>query len=709
MSEEKTADSLLARQMVIPLYGDQKLFTGESRLAHADGMANIVRGIRDDEELISACYLFAVHDCLPNPDEWLRNNFGAGVAELVNELHRLIELNGKTRLMPAEDDEKVADKLMLKAQDALLRKMVLAMCRDLRVVILRLSSRLQTLRYYAMKKDDPEGARAYGADTLALYAPLANRLGIWQIKWELEDLSLRFTKPDIYNEIARQLDESREARLAFMRDAVDKIKQMLSDKGIEAEVSGRPKHIYSIYKKMERKHLRFDQLYDVRALRIIVQTVEQCYEVLSIVQENFSGVSSEYDDYIANPKPNGYRSLHTVILDTRNRPIEIQIRTRQMHEYNELGMAAHWRYKEAGNSEKSTQSAEDQKVAWLRQLLAWSSDVKPEGPKEGVEDEHVYVLTPQGRVVEMQTGATPIDFAYHLHSELGHRCRSARVNGNMVPLNYKLKTGETVEIVAAKTGGPSRDWLNPELGFVVTNRARSKVRQWFHQQALQEQINTGRDIIEKDLARLGKTAFKLEELAKRLGYETVDDLFVGAAKEEFGFKSIEKALKPQEEEKKEGIFTSKSKAEHAKSQVLVVGVDSLLTQLARCCHPAPPDKIVGFVTRGRGVTIHRADCPNVRHLDEKGQERLIEVSWGNAEGAVFPVEVLVVGQNLPGLLKDMSEIFMKEKIAIVGMNSQIIRGDMHWRFNVEITEAEALKRTIRAIQDLPGVYNARRV
>ena len=494
-----------------------------------------------------------------------------------------------------------------------------------------------------------------------------------------------------------------------MRDAVDKIKQMLSDKGIEAEVSGRPKHIYSIYKKMERKHLRFDQLYDVRALRIIVQTVEQCYEVLSIVQENFSGVSSEYDDYIANPKPNGYRSLHTVILDTRNRPIEIQIRTRQMHEYNELGMAAHWRYKEAGNSEKSTQSAEDQKVAWLRQLLAWSSDVKPEGPKEGVEDEHVYVLTPQGRVVEMQTGATPIDFAYHLHSELGHRCRSARVNGNMVPLNYKLKTGETVEIVAAKTGGPSRDWLNPELGFVVTNRARSKVRQWFHQQALQEQINTGRDIIEKDLARLGKTAFKLEELAKRLGYETVDDLFVGAAKEEFGFKSIEKALKPQEEEKKEGIFTSKSKAEHAKSQVLVVGVDSLLTQLARCCHPAPPDKIVGFVTRGRGVTIHRADCPNIRHLDEKGQERLIEVSWGNAEGAVFPVEVLVVGQNLPGLLKDMSEIFMKEKIAIVGMNSQIIRGDMHWRFNVEITEAEALKRTIRAIQDLPGVYNARRV
>ena len=502
------------------------------------------------------------------------------------------------------------------------------------------------------------------------------------------------------------MDESREARLAFMRDAVDKIKSMLAQKGIEAEVSGRPKHIYSIYKKMERKHLRFDQLYDVRALRIIVQTVEQCYEVLSIVQENFRGVSSEYDDYISNPKPNGYRSLHTVILDGRDRPIEIQIRTRAMHEYNELGMAAHWRYKEAGNSEKSNQSTEDQKVAWLRQLLAWSSDVKPESP-QGVEDDHVYVLTPQGRVVEMRTGATPIDFAYHLHSELGHRCRGAKVNGQMVPLNYKLKTGETVEIVAAKEGGPSRDWLNPELGFVVTNRARGKVRQWFNQKAVEEMVNAGRDIIEKDLARLGKSTFKLEELAKRLGYDTVEDLYVGAAKEDFGFKSIEKALKPKEEEKKE-IFTSKSKAESAKSQVLVVGVDSLLTQLARCCHPAPPDKIVGFVTRGRGVTIHRADCPNIRHLDEKGQERLIEVSWGNAEGAVFPVEVLVVGQNLPGLLKDMSEIFMKEKIAIIGMNSQVVKGDMHWRFNVEISQADSLKRTLKAIGDLPGVYIARR-
>ena len=709
MTEEKQIDSRLAREMVIPLYGDKTLLTGEARLAHADGMANIVRGIRNDEELIAACYLFAVHDCVSSPEEWLKKHFGNHVCELVAELHRLIELNGKTRLTSiTPDPDKPADKLLIQAQDALLRKMVLAMCKDLRVVILRLASRLQTLRWFAMKKDDPEGAKVFGEDTLALYSPLANRLGIWQIKWELEDLSLRFTKPEIYNEIAHQLDESREARIAFMRDAVDKIRNMLAERGIKAEVSGRPKHIYSIYKKMERKHLRFDQLYDVRALRVIVDTVEQCYEVLSIVQANFKGLSSEYDDYISHPKPNGYRSLHTVILDARNRPIEIQIRTHAMHAYNELGVAAHWRYKESGNSDNKGESAEDQKVAWLRQLLAWSSDVKPEGPK-GLQDEQVYVLTPQGRVIEMAAGATPIDFAYHLHSELGHRCRGAKVNGQMVPLNYKLKTGETVEIVAAKSGGPSRDWLNPELGFVVTTRARNKVRQWFHQQALEEMVNDGRDRIEKDLARLGKSSAKLDDLAKRLGYDTVDDLFIGASKEEFGFKTIEKVLKPQEEEKKDDIFTSKSKAAHAKSQVLVVGVDSLLTQLARCCHPAPPDKIVGFVTRGRGVTIHRADCPNIRHLDEQGQERLIEVSWGNAEGAVFPVEVLVVAQNIPGLVKDMSEIFLKEKIAIIGMNSQVVRGDMHWRFNVEISSAQSLTRALTAISDLPGVYNARRV
>lgn len=710
MPEIIPVDSRLAREKAAELYGERHLYTQESRMNHAEGMASILRNIRHDEALISAAYLYAVHDCVPNANEWLKTNFGPTVAQLVDGTHRLIVLHSKAHTSKDADGEKGADKLLLQTQDQLLRKMVLAMCSDLRVVLLRLASRLQTLRWFAANKQFSEEAKSYGEDTLKLYAPLANRLGIWQVKWELEDLSLRFTKPDVYMNIAQLLDESRESRLTFMHEAVQKIQQMLVKNGIQAEVSGRPKHIYSIYKKMERKHLQFDQLFDVRAMRIIVQTVEQCYEVLSLVHETFPDVSSEYDDYISHPKPNGYRSLHTVILDSRNRPIEVQIRTREMHEYNELGVAAHWRYKESGNSNAGgDSSAEDQKIAWLRQLLAWSSDVQPERPDGAIQDDHVYVLTPQGRVIEMTAGATPVDFAYHLHSELGHRCRGAKVNGTMVPLNYKLKTGETVEIVAVKEGGPSRDWLNPELGFVTTTRARNKVRQWFNAKQLQESLVEGREKVEKDLARLGKSAFKLEELAKRLGYNTLDDLFVGASKDEFSIKSVEKVVSPElEEHKREEFSMAKSKAAKSKSQVLVVGVDSLLTQLARCCHPAPPDPIVGFVSRGRGVMIHRADCPNIRNLDEKGQERLIEVSWGNATDAVYPVDVLVISQNRPGLLRDISEVFLREKLAVVGINSQMIRGDLHIHFNVEVSSADALRRTLNTIEDIAGVYVARR-
>ena len=710
MSESNVVDSRLARDMAAQLYGQRHLYTKESRMSHAEGMVEILRNIRDDDALISAAYLYAVHDCVPNPQEWLTSNFGATVAQLVDGTHRLIELHSKAHTSKDGDDEKSPDKLLIQDQDQLLRKMVLAMCGDLRVVLLRLASRLQTLRWFAANKQFEQEAKRYGEDTLKLYAPLANRLGIWQVKWELEDLSLRFTKPDVYMEIAHLLDESRESRLSFMQEAVEKIRAMLVKNGIQAEVSGRPKHIYSIYKKMERKHLRFDQLFDVRAMRIIVQTLEQCYEVLSLVHETFPDVSSEYDDYISHPKPNGYRSLHTVILDSRNRPIEVQIRTKQMHEYNELGVAAHWRYKEAGNSNAAgDSSSEDQKIAWLRQLLAWSSDVQPERPEGAIQEDHVYVLTPQGRVIEMAAGATPVDFAYHLHSELGHRCRGAKANGVMVPLNYKLKTGETVEIVATKEGGPSRDWLNPELGFVATNRARNKVRQWFNARQLQESLAMGREKVEKDLARLGKTSFKLEELAKRLGYTTLDDLFVGASKDEFSIKAIERVVSPElEEHKREGIAMAKSKAARSKSQVLVVGVDSLLTQLARCCHPAPPDQIVGFVTRGRGVMIHRADCPNIRNLDENGQERLIEVSWGNASDAVYPVDVLVIAQNRPGLLKDISEVFLREKLALVGINSQMVRGDLHIHFNVEVASTDALRRTLNTIEDISGVFVARR-
>lgn len=698
----RRADPSLARGMVEPLYQGLTLSTGESALAHADGVAAILRGIRDDAELISAAYLFCVPRVVQNPEEWIEKSFGSTVAGLVKELGKLNHLSIIARTGGKEASATV--------QPEPLRRMFLAMCNDLRVVLLKLASRLQTLRWLAASH--AEGSREYGEETLALYAPLANRLGIWQIKWELEDLSLRFTRPDEYHAIARELDESREARLEFMQHAVQRIKALLDEHHIKAEVSGRPKHIYSIWKKMQRKHLRFDQLFDVRALRVIVDTVEQCYEVLSIVHENFTTLSKEYDDYIAKPKPNGYQSLHTVVTDKAGRAIEIQIRTRAMHEFAELGVAAHWRYKEAGNSDGAS-VAEEQRVAWLRQLLAWRSDVgpKPDAGAQAVEDTHVYCLTPQGRVVELPVGSTPVDFAYQVHTQLGHRTRGARVDGQMVPLNTKLKTGQTVEIIAAKTGQPSRDWLNPELGFAASPRTRNKVRQWFNAQQTQIYLSEGRERLDKELARLGKTAMKLDELAKRLGFESVDELCIAFAKDEITPTALAQAVQPPKpaEPPAEPEKLVRQASSDKKGKVLVVGMDSLLTQLARCCHPVPPDEIVGYVTRGRGVTIHRADCPNLKNMIEQDHERVIEVSWGDAPEAVFQAEVLIVAQDRNFLLKDLSEALQREKVRITGISSQAVKGDQHLRFVLEIHSGDELARTLKAIREVPSVLSARRI
>lgn len=694
-----TVDWKLARSLVEPLYRDQVLSTGEPKMAHADGMAEIIRTVGEDPELLAAAYLFDIADVVKDPEEWVQKTFGESVQRLVRDLEKLIAVSKRSR---SDSREAGAE-----YQSEALRKMLLAMCSDLRVVVLRLASRVQTLRWFA--RSDAPGAANYGRETLALYAPLANRLGIWQMKWELEDYSLRFTEPKVYNDIVRELDESREQRVAFMAGCVEKVKGLLGAHGIQSDVSGRPKHIYSIYKKMMRKHLRFDQLYDIRALRVIVDTVEHCYEALSIVQEHFTIIGKEYDDYIAHPKPNGYQSLHTVMRDPDGRPVEIQIRTRAMHEFAELGVAAHWRYKETGNSNKDKgAAAEEQRVAWLRQILAWHSDVEP--PKApGLEDDRIYALTPQGRVVELQRGATPIDFAYQVHTELGHRCRGAKVNGAMVTLNTPLKTGETVEIIAAKTGGPSRDWLNPELGYAVSPRTRTKVRQWFNAQTLAEQTASGRDKLDKELARLGKTAVKLEDLAQRLGYETVDELCVAFAKEEFSAKALEAAVQPAEPEVRDEAPTLHAATSGSgKGNILVVGMDSLMTQLARCCHPAPPDEIIGFVTRGRGVTVHRMDCPNVRNLLANEQERMIDVSWGTDTDALYPVDILVIARDRLGLIKDIGEMMMKEKINVVGVNTMNVKGDAHMRFSVEIHSSDDMRRALAALREIKGVINARR-
>jgi GTP pyrophosphokinase len=695
-------DLAATRALVEPLYQDKALRTGEGFLAHAAGIADIVAGLRPDPDLLVAAYLFGVYDVLRDPDDWLRARFGSAVAQLVADLRQLMRLSELTRARTTSGGREPG----MEEQAEGLRRMLLAMVNDLRVVLLRLASRLQTLRYYAASRR--EGSEAFARETMMLYAPLANRLGIWQLKWELEDLSFRFLEPDTYKQIARLLDQKRVEREEFIAAAMGRLKSMARDAGIAAEVSGRPKHIYSIVNKMRTKRVDFDQVYDVRGVRVIVDEVAQCYQMLSIVHATWTSVASAYDDYIARPKPNGYQSLHTVVADERGRTLEIQIRTRHMHEFAELGVAAHWRYKEGAKG----RTTDEQRIAWLRQLLAWRDEVEPP-PLAGAaaRDERIYVLTPQARVVELPAGGTPIDFAYHIHSELGHRCRGARVDGAMVPLNTPLANGQTVEIIAAKTGGPSRDWLNQELGYLKSARSRSKVRQWFNAVEFEQSVAAGRELVEKELQRLGRTAVKLEDLAKRLGFDSVSDLCAAATKEEFSFRSIEHALAPvvpQAPSAAPLLHGKPREAPAGKGKVLVVGVDSLLTQLGRCCRPAPPDEIVGYVTRGRGVSIHRANCSNLQALTLRQPERVVEVAWGHQPDAVYPIELLVMAQDRQGLLRDISEVFAREKINVVGVNTASSRGEARMLFTVEVTSAAEAGRVLTQVREVNGVFAVRR-
>src|SRR5689334_21947058 len=512
--------------------GDARLSSGEPLADHAAGTAAIMRTLNVDPPAVLAAALFSLTPHLANPEQTIADNFGEEVAQLVGDVRKLLRL-GTVSMRAAQNAMPEAGRdaqAARRAQVEALRKMLLAFAQDIRVVLIRLASRLQSLRYYAAAKLSPGADVA--RETLEIYAPLANRLGIWQLKWELEDLAFRFEDPDTYKRIAKLLDEKRVERETYVDSAIERLQQELAAANIRAEVSGRPKHIYSIWRKMRGKALDFAELYDVRAFRVIVPDIKDCYTVLGIVHNLWQPVPKEFDDYISRPKPNGYKSLHTVVIGDDGRAFEVQIRTQEMHRFAEYGVAAHWRYKEAGTRAYSGQISAsekyDEKIAWLRQLLAWKDEVEGEQgaskPWEQLrqatlDDDHIYVLTPQARVIALPQGATPVDFAYYLHSDLGHRCRGARVDGTMVPLNTPLKNGQTVEIVTVKQGGPSRDWLNTELHYLVSPRARTKVRAWFNAMELEETLAQGRALIDKTLQREGKTAVNLEELAAKLGYK----------------------------------------------------------------------------------------------------------------------------------------------------------------------------------------------
>ncbi|MEY4426653.1 MAG: hypothetical protein RL535_951 [Pseudomonadota bacterium] len=726
MSEVTTQATLQsAKVFAEPFLRHATLETGENAWLHAQAVSQILLDIGGSEAMQAASYLVYTCEHLNKPLEVIGQAFDENLASLAVETTKLMHMQKQTRAATAT------------AHTETVRKMLLAFSRDLRVVMLRLASRLQSLRYFAASKTDVSESMA--RESLQVFAPLANRLGIWQIKWEMEDLSFRFLEPQVYKETARLLDEKRTLREDYVEQLRERLQTDLAKQGIKAEVQGRPKHIYSIVKKMRGKGLGFDQVFDIRALRVIVAEIDDCYGALSWVHAQFSPIADEFDDYIAKPKANGYQSLHTVVRDAAGQAIEVQIRTQSMHDKAEHGVAAHWVYKEAGAKGYAGVSATgsyDAKIAVLRQLLAWERDLTQAELTQANHEsatllsDRIYVLTPEAAVVELPQGATAVDFAYTLHTDLGHRCRGAKLDGVMVPLNTPLKNGQTVEINAAKEGGPSRDWLNAELGYLSSSRAKSKVRAWFNAQAMQETTARGREAVEKLLQREGKTAIKLIDLAVQLGFKSADELFEVVGKDEFSLRTIEAFFKPPAPElSTEELLHKRAKAEKIPTGgVLVVGVDSLLTQLAKCCKPAPGDAIGGYVTRGKGVSIHRQSCSNFRALvvrnDMNDEGRVIDVAWakdklassntpsnGNSND-VYPVDVVIEAADSQGLLKAVLEVFSKDKLNVIAANTQSHRGSAGdtavMTFTVEVINSARLNKVLSQVLEVQGVRSARR-
>jgi GTP pyrophosphokinase len=708
LPEEGAQRLLLAVSQASEIYGDRKVGSGETAFGHGLGAALILASLNLDIDSRLAALLFAVPEFVEHAREKIAAQWGASVADLVDGLYRLKNLRPLT-LASAQSNQGV------QTQAEILRKMLLALAADIRVVMVRLASRTQTLRFLT-DFDTPERVDI-ARESLEIYAPLANRLGVWQIKWEIEDLSFRFTEPTTYKKIAKQLDEKRLEREAFIVSAVARLKEELAKSGVtHAEVYGRPKHIYSIWNKMRQKDLEFSEVYDVRALRIIVDEVKDCYTALGIVHALWQPIHGEFDDYISHPKGNYYRSLHTAVMAEDGRALEVQIRTPEMHAHAELGVAAHWRYKETGTSAKahSSDAAYDDKIAWLRQLLTWRDEITDsavwvEQFKRAALDDTIYVMTPQGRVIDLPKGATPIDFAYRVHTDLGHRCRGAKINGHLVPLNTPLQNGQQVDITVAKTGGPSRDWLSP--GYLVSPRARQKVKAWFAAQQEAQMLAAGRAWVNKELQRDGAVQANLEELAHKLGFKNTDAMYLAAARDEIGPRAIQVALhgEPAAEAAEPEILTHQAKsAASGTGQILVVGMDRMLTQLGRCCKPVPPDAIAGFVTRGRGVSVHRVECANFRNMAARNPERVIEATWGGKHENVYACDLHVEAADRQGLLRDISDVLSKEKVNVTAVKTLSKAGTARMTFTMELGSAAQLQRILAVLGEVSGVVSVRR-
>src|SRR5258706_2040929 len=648
-----------------------------------------------DPETVAAAL---ISQCIPNAEldlEGIQVAFGAELAMLLRGLARAGRIEAVTA--PGADPEQ-------------LRKMLLAMAEDVRVVLIKLAEGAVYLR--SITKADEPLRRAAGRQTLELFAPLANRLGVSEVKWELEDFAFRYTEPDLYKKIAQLLDEKRNDREAYIQRVIARLDGDLAAMGIKPTIQGRPKHIYSIWRKMGGKNVPFEKLYDIRAVRVIVSNVHECYTVLGLVHDLWTPIEGEFDDYIARPKSNGYRSLHTAVVGPEGRTLEVQIRTQEMHEQSEMGVAAHWRYKEGPRSDRKF----DAKIAWLRQVLAWKNEVfageaGADLKKRGLLEDTIYVLTPQGRVVDLPAGSTPIDFAYHVHTDLGHRCRGAKVDGQMVPLNYKLANAQRVEIMAAKQGGPSRDWMAREQTYLASPRALAKVRQWFRHEDFSKDVAEGRGALDKELQRLGATGESHEKIAHACGFPKLEDFFAALGRGEVTARQIEIAVRGEAPAAPETLApTIVAAPSKASSGVLVLGVNNIATLIAKCCKPLPPDPIVGFITRARGVMVHRQDCVNITGLAEGQRDRLMPADWGKTgDEAPFSADLEVVALDRQGLLRDITEAIARERINVTAVNTLSRGSHAYMRFTLQVASAEAIHRVLRQMKDVPGVDTARRL
>ncbi len=696
----------------------QKRASGEPYVSHCIAVASILAELRVPPAVVIAGLL---HDTVEDTSvtlEDIQREFGEEISKLVDGVTKLTNLPRVSRSdhhhenviadedVNGEDIQPYPRPRRRDIANETLRKVFLAMGDDIRVVLIKLADRLHNMRTLGYIPE--EKRKRIAQQTLDIFAPLANRLGIWQIKWELEDLAFRYVDPDSYREIAENLAERRQDREKQVVQIIQRLQSILLENGIDAELSGRPKHIYSIYHKMTEKGKPFEMVRDLRAVRCIVKDIPACYTALGIIHTNWRPIPQEFDDYIAAPKDNFYQSLHTAVIYDDGKPLEVQIRTAEMHENAEFGIAAHWRYKEHGPRDEMY----EKRINWIRRIMEWRQEIEDaqefvDGMKSDLFQDRVYVFTPRGDIIDLPAGSTPIDFAYHVHTEIGNRCRGAKINGKLVPLDCELKTGDQVEILTAKQGGPSRDWLNPSLGLVRTQRARSKIRNWFKRQDREQNLTQGKAMLEKELRRLGLASIDLENLAQTFDFRTPDDMYVAIGCGDIGVGRIVNKLNEIYLKKDLSLLPLPSLHEPkiSKNGVAVLGLKGLLTNFARCCNPAPGDAIVGYITRGRGATIHRQDCPNI--LRTKDRERIVKVTWGEPH-QTYPVSVNVKAYDRRGLMTDISTILSNEEVNLVDIKLSVNQNLANINLVLEVGDITQLSRVLTRIENLPNVMEAHR-